>query len=124
MMLIQGVFDYYTFRAFSCERKDGSLNQINSVFVIGESRTNSDNAITKNYGTFYMAFEVDDLTSKVLDFSCTHTISTTEAFLRKLFLENTLNRRYGGSSRRAVLVAYRDALKRWRSMTGKPESKT
>ena len=106
-MLIQGVFDY-TFRAFSCERKDGSLNQINSVFVIGESRTNSDNAITKNYGTFYMAFEVDDLTSEVLDFSCTHTISTTEAFLRKLFvgqvfpeidvwLENTLNRRYGGS---------------------------
>ena len=84
-MLIQGVFDYYTFRAFSCERKDGSLNQINSVFVIGESRTNSDNAITKNYGTFYMAFEVDDLTSKVLDFSCTHTISTTEAFLRKSF---------------------------------------
>lgn len=134
-MLIQGVFDYYTFRAFSCERKDGSLNQINSVFVIGESRTNSDNAITKNYGTFYMAFEVDDLTSEVLDFSCTHTISTTEAFLRKLFvgqvfpeidvwLENTLNRRYGGSSRRAVLVAYRDALKRWRSRTGKPESET
>lgn len=130
-----GRFDYYTFRAFSCERKDGSLNQINSVFVIGESRTNSDNAITKNYGTFYMAFEVDDLTSEVLDFSCTHTISTTEAFLRKLFvgqvfpeidvwLENTLNRRYGGSSRRAVLVAYRDALKRWRSMTGKPESET
>lgn len=82
-----------------------------------------------------MAFEVDGLTSEVLDFSCTHTISTTEAFLRKLFvgqvfpeidvwLENTLNRRYGGSSRRAVLVAYRDALKRWRSMTGKPESKT
>ena len=45
------------------------MNQINSVFVIGESRTNSDNAITKNYGTFYMAFEVDDLTSEVLDFS-------------------------------------------------------
>ena len=60
-MLIQGVFDY----AFSCERKDGSLNQINSVFIIGESRTNSDNAITKKYGTFYMAFEVDDLTSEV-----------------------------------------------------------
>ena len=49
--------------------------------------------------------------------------------LRKLFLgqsfpgvdewlEDTLNRRYGGSSRKAVLVAYRDALKRWRLMTG------
>lgn len=105
------------------------MGRINSVFVIGESRTNADNAITKNYGTFYMAFEVDDQTFKVLNFSCTHTISTTETFLSKLFvgqvfpeidewLENELNRRYGGSSRRAVLVAYRDALKRWRSMAG------
>ena len=104
------------------------IELIHSTFVIGESRTNADNAITKNYGTFYMAFEVDDRTFEVLDFSCTHTISTTESFLRKIFLgqvfpeidewlENTLNRRYGGSSRRAVLVAYRDALKRWQSMT-------
>ena len=60
--------------------------------------------------------------------------STTETFLSKLFvgqvfpeidewLESELNRRYGGSSRRAVLVAYRDALKRWRSMTGVQEVK-
>ena len=82
-----------------------------------------------------MAFEVDDLTSKVLDFSCTiqfprRRLSCVNFFVGQVFpeidvwLENTLNRRYGGSSRRAVLVAYRDALKRWRSMTGKPESKT
>ena len=86
-------------------------------------------------GVFDYTFRAFSCERKVLDFSCTHTISTTEAFLRKLFvgqvfpeidewLENTLNRRYGGSSRRAVLVAYRDALKRWRSMTGKPESET
>lgn len=105
------------------------MESVHSVFVIGESRTNADNAITKMYGTFYMAFEVDDVTREVVDFSCTHTISTTETYLRKLFLgqcfpeidtwlEDTLARRYGGSSRRAVLVAYRDALKRWRQMTG------
>ena len=103
---------------------------MHSVFVIGESRTNADNAITKMYGTFYMAFEIDDDTCKVLDFSCTHTIDTTQNYLRKLFLgqnfaeidewlEETLNSRYGGSSRKAVLVAYRDALKRWHLMTGK-----
>ena len=108
--------------------REVSAGLINSTFVIGESRTNADNAITKNYGTFYMAFEVDDRTFEVLDFSCTHTIATTESFLSKIFLgqvfpeidewlESTLNRRYGGSSRRAVLVAYRDALKRWRLMT-------
>lgn len=106
------------------------MESVHSVFVIGESRTNADNAITKMYGTFYMAFEVDDASEQVIDFSCTHTISTTQDFLRKLFLgqrfseidswlEDALVRRYGGSSRRAVLVAYRDALKRWRQMTGK-----
>jgi len=105
------------------------LDNLHSVFVIGESRTNADNAITKTYGTFYMAFEVEETTFEILDFSCTHTIATTQDFLHKLFLgqsfpevdewlEDTLNRRYGGSSRKAVLVAYRDALKRWRLITG------
>lgn len=105
------------------------MDNLHSVFVIGESRTNADNAITKTYGTFYMAFEVEETTFEILDFSCTHTIATTQDFLHKLFLgqsfpevdewlEDTLNRRYGGSSRKAVLVAYRDALKRWRLITG------
>ena len=76
-----------------------------------------------------VAFEVEETTFEILDFSCTHTIATTQDFLRRLFLgqtfpevdnwlEDALNRRYGGSSRKAVLVAYRDALKRWRLMTG------
>jgi len=106
-----------------------TMSQLNSVFVIGESRTNADNAITKIYGSFYMAFEIEDDTHKILDFSCTHTIDTTERFLRKLFLgenflkigeslEDVLNRRYGGSSRKAVLVSYRDAYKRYKDMIG------
>ncbi|MCI8870735.1 MAG: DUF3870 domain-containing protein [Lawsonibacter sp.] len=105
------------------------MSQLNSVFVIGESRTNADNAITKIYGSFYMAFEVEEGTHRVLSFSCTHTLNTTEDFLRRLFLnrnlldlgfdlETELNRRYGGSSRKAVLVSYRDAVKRYRDMTG------
>ena len=105
------------------------MNDIHSVYVIGESRTNSDNAITKMYGSFYMAFEVDDSTYEVLDFSCTHTIDLTERYLYKLFigkrfqdienwLEKELTQRYGGSSRKAVIVSYRDALKRWQVMTG------
>lgn len=105
------------------------MSHLSSVFVIGESRTNADNAITKIYGSFYMAFEVEEGTHNILSFSCTHTLDTTESFLRKLFqgqnllnlgfdLESELNRRYGGSSRKAVLVSYRDAVKRYRDMTG------
>lgn len=104
------------------------MDEIHSVYVIGESRTNADNAITQMYGSFYMAFEVDDETYEVLDFSCTHTLEITQRFLSKLFLgqqfqdienwlEGTLDLRYGGSSRKAVLVSYKDALKRWKIMT-------
>jgi beta-lactamase class A len=100
---------------------------VRTYFVIGESRTNSDNAITKIYGSFYMAFEIDERTEQVLAFECTHTLDLTQQFLRKLFvgqhfpsintwLEEVLEHRYGGSSRRAVLVSYRDALKRYRAM--------
>ncbi len=98
-----------------------------TYYVIGESRTNMDNAITKQYGSFYMAFEVDDETEEVLDFDCTHTLAITNHFLRKCFLgerfsdieiwlEEWLERYYGGSSRRAVLAAYHDALKRYRTL--------
>ena len=98
-----------------------------NYYVIGESRTNADNAITKQYGSFYMAFEVDEENETVVDFSCTHTVDTTQRFLAKLFmgevfpaidtwLESVLEHRYGGSSRRAILTSYRDALKRYRSM--------
>ncbi len=104
------------------------MDGVSSVYVIGESRTNADNAITKIYGSFYMAFEIDNFTYKVLDFGCTHTVGVTERYLSKLFigknfpdidewLEKDLEKYYGGSSRKAVIVSYKDALKRWQNMT-------
>ena len=113
------------------ERKGNTMNKSTpphcNYFVIGESRTNADNAITSIYGSFYMAFEVDADTEEVLKFSCTHTLDLTEQFLQDIFvgqffpgienwLENILKRFYGGSSRRAVLTSYRDALKRYHTM--------
>ena len=113
-------------------RKESAMNMPTipprcNYYVIGESRTNADNAITSIYGSFYMAFEVDTDTEKVLKFGCTHTLDLTEAFLADLFmgqsfpaidgwLEGVLKRYYGGSSRRAVLTSYRDALKRYHAM--------
>ena len=107
--------------------QDSGGAEVRTYFVIGESRTNADNAITRIYGSFYMAFEISEQTGQVLGFNCTHTLELTEQFLRKLFLgqhfpsidawlEEVLERRYGGSSKRAVLVSYRDALKRYRAM--------
>ena len=98
-----------------------------SYFVVGESRTNADNSITRIYGSFYMALEIDAKSEKVIGFNCTHTLALTEEYLRKLFigevfpgidswLEKTLHQYYGGSSRKAVVTSYRDALKRYHAL--------
>ncbi|MFV0497154.1 MAG: DUF3870 domain-containing protein [Candidatus Fimivivens sp.] len=106
---------------------------LNSCFIIGESRTNADNAITKIYNSFYMAFEVEDETGRILAFNCTHTLALTENFLCKMFvgqdflgveqwIEKELDRRYGGSSRKAVIASYRDAVKRYHAMRSGPQT--
>lgn len=100
-----------------------------SIYVIGDSRTNANSAITKRYGSFYAAFEIDGQTEQVLAFDCSHTLELTLRFLQDLFvgqhfpsidswLEETLERRYGGTSRRALVVSYRVALHRYQAMKG------
>ena len=84
------------------------MEKVPSMYVIGVSRTDSENPITKRYSAFYMAFEVDEA-GIVADFGCTHTLAITERFLSKLFLgrgflqlddtlERELARRYSGTS--------------------------
>ena len=95
-----------------------------TVYIIGESRTNLDNAITAIYKSFYMGFEVDVETDKVLDVGCTHTMAITEKFIRDIFigksmgefdaaLEREVKMRYHGTSQKAVIVSYKDALKKY-----------
>lgn len=96
----------------------------NTLFIIGESRTNSDNAITKTFGSFYLALEVNAETGEILDFSCTHTLDLTEQFLKRVFvgknlekdcenLAKEITRRYCGSSQKALLASLTDANKRY-----------
>lgn len=103
-----------------------------TLYIIGESRTNSDNAITKIYGSFYMALEVATESGEILDFGCTHSLDLTEQFLRRIFvgkslleqcgqIEDEVLRRYHGSSAKAVLAAMKDAEKRYRTAAGKSE---
>lgn len=95
-----------------------------TVFIVSESRTNSENAITKNYGSFFMAMEIERESGLIVEFGCTHTLSLTEDFLRKIFvgknikvdfeqLKKDVTSRYCGSSVKAILVALADINKRY-----------
>ena len=93
-------------------------------FIIGESRTHLDNAITKMFGSFYIALEVEADTGKILDVGCTHSLDLTERFIRELLLgyslatdlplmEREVVRRYHGSSNKAVLASLKEAQKKY-----------
>lgn len=95
-----------------------------TYYIIGESRTNGDNAITKLFGSFFIALEVDSRDGLITEMNCTHSLDLTEQFLRKLFVGRSLEtqaglieedvlRRYYGSSAKAVLAALKDAEKRY-----------
>ena len=94
-----------------------------TLYIIGESRTNVDNAITHIYGSFYIALEVEATTGLIIDFGCSHTLDITENFLKKLFIgkkldnikeiESELDRRYHGSSLKALHVSLINANKKY-----------
>ena len=93
-----------------------------TVYVVGNAKTNSDNAIMAMYKGFYIGFVVEPSDGRIVDVSCLSTIRTTEEFCRSLFigktmrqdneaLEAEIRRRYHGSSQKAIIVAYKDAAK-------------
>lgn len=101
-----------------------------TLYLTGEARTTMDNAITRIYGVFYMAFEVDAATGNIVDADCNATMELTRRFIRNLFLgrnmhedgtdlEKEVNERYFGSSGKAILAAFRDARMHYRQIAGK-----
>ena len=94
-----------------------------TVYIIGESRTQSENAITRIYNSFYIAFEIDVESNQIVDVGCTHTISLTESFIKKLLINQdfddeesitrTILKRYHGTSQKALLVAFTNARKKY-----------
>lgn len=107
-----------------------------TYYFVGESRTNIENAITKIYGGFYIAFEVVPETGEILRTECSRTLELTNDFVSSMFLHKRLEadeklieaevkRRYHGSSWKAIMVAYRDALKHYQKvMADEQEEKT
>ena len=96
----------------------------NTVYVVGESRTNQDNAITIIYNSFYIGLEVNTETDEIVDVGCTHTMRITEKFIKSIFIgkrlaqydkniEDEIKIRYQGTSQKAIIVSYKDALKKY-----------
>lgn len=57
-----------------------------TIYVTGESRTSVENAITKTYGAFYVAFEINGRTGEIVEADCSGTLELTRSFVRRMFV--------------------------------------
>lgn len=102
----------------------------NTVYVVGNAKTNVDNAITIKFNSFYIGFVVDLNTDKIIDLSSSSTLRTTDEFTRSLLINRSLKvfdeklkeeviKRYHGSSQKAIIVAYGDGVKKYNEVKKK-----
>lgn len=96
-----------------------------TLYLTGEARTNSDNAITKIYGVFYLAFEIEE-NGEIINMDSNATLELTRDFIRKIFVGKNISdedliteeilKRYNASSTKAIISAYKDALQRYKKL--------
>lgn len=99
----------------------------NDIYIIGDAKSATNNPITKQYNGLFIGLVVDTNSDKIIDFDCSTTINLTAKFLRSIFIgENMkdahtiiqkMESRYHGSSQKGLIVAYRDALKKYEQIT-------
>ncbi len=97
----------------------------NTLYLTGEARTSSDNAITKIYGVFYLAFEVDK-DGTIIDSDSNATLELTRKFIKDIFdgknikdqeiITDEIQRRYNASSTKALISSYKVALERYKNL--------
>lgn len=100
-----------------------------SVYVIGEAKSPENNPITLRYNLFYIGFVIDVTNDQIIDAECSATLEITKSFVQSLFtgksmwdtekVTDEVQRRYFGSSQRALIVAYKNAQKKYKDIKSK-----
>ncbi len=97
---------------------------MDKTYVIGTSRTNTDNNITKNYTRFFIAFVVSKEDDKILDVEANFVLNLTKSFVHEIFVGKNfikdqdkivkiVEESYLGRSQKPIIIAYKDALKKY-----------
>ncbi len=101
----------------------------NTYLIVGHAKTSIDNPITKHYSLFFIVFIVEAGKGTILDLEATVMLPLSNSFIKNLFVGRTvaeedaelideIQRRYHGTSKKALIVAYKDAVKKFRDIIG------
>ena len=104
----------------------------NSLYIVGNSKSQLNNPITQMYGQFFIGFIVENKSGKIIDVECNAIISLTNNIIKDILIgenltldyetiKSQITNRYLGSSQKAILVAFKDAQKKYLDFkSGKP----
>lgn len=97
-----------------------------TVYITGESKTSSNNAIMHQYNGFFIALIINKETHIIVDAECSSTINLTSSFIRSILVDKSIlnadkvlaeiESRYFGSSQKAVMVAFKNAHLKYRQL--------
>lgn len=100
------------------------MYNVDTVFLIGDSQTTSNNPITQKFSSFFLVLVVDTSNHKIVDAACSATVQITSDFVRSMLIgmsilateeiERQIRLRYFGSSQKALIVAFKDAQKKYK----------
>lgn len=100
------------------------MYDVDTIYVVGDAQAANNNPIKQQYSAFFIGLVVDTTNEKIVDAGCSATIPLTSAFARSIFMgysihdteevELEIKRRYFGSSQKAMIVAFKDAQKKYR----------
>lgn len=95
-----------------------------TVYLIGDSQTASNNPITQQFSSFFLVLVVDTSNDKIVDAACSSTVKITSDFVSSILIgmsimetdevDRQLRLRYFGSSQKALIVAFKDAQKKYK----------
>ncbi|HWR37936.1 MAG TPA: DUF3870 domain-containing protein [Patescibacteria group bacterium] len=98
-----------------------------TIYIVGNAKTQQNNPITVRYGQFFIGFVVSKTSGEIIECGSSATVQVTNDFIRTLLIGKSLaadietvqeeiEERYFGSSQRAILTAFKDAQKQYRTI--------
>ncbi|MGF6905854.1 DUF3870 domain-containing protein [Fusobacterium sp. PH5-44] len=100
---------------------------MDKIYIVGNAKTSLTNPITKIYNKFFIAFVVSYDNDIILDVEIPAVLEVTNQFIKEIFVGkhfiksqneiiDRINTRYIGESQKSLIVAYKDALKKYISL--------
>ncbi|MEW9121745.1 MAG: DUF3870 domain-containing protein [Thermotaleaceae bacterium] len=96
----------------------------NTLYIVGDAKTAVNNPITVQFSAYFIALVIDMDNEVIIDAGASTTVMVTNQFVRSIFMGYSMalglepmieeiNRRYHGSSQKAMIVAWKDAFKKY-----------